>query len=69
MSKRDIRQRAIHGAWAVARKAGIEPKAIEWPNEKGLMTTNEALRHAMVRAWMAGYRNGLADSPRKKMRG
>lgn len=52
--------RAIRGAWAVAAHAGMVGK-----RHDGIMDTNEAVRHAMVCAWKAGYRNGWADGKRR----
>lgn len=58
--KKCLRARAIRGAWAVARAAGIERgnKA----GNGGLMSDRPDVRLAVVNAWEAGYRAAKHDA-------
>lgn len=62
MSK-SVRVKAIRSAWSVARHAGIEPPASACRFD-GIMSRDERVRRAMVRAFECGYRRGKMEAKR-----
>ncbi len=46
----DLKRRAIRGALTIARRAGLTKQM-----------TDHAFRAAMIRAWLAGHRQGRRD--------
>ena len=58
---KNVRRRAIRGAWIIARNLGVASKIGDPPSEC-LMTKNEAVRKAIVRAWEVGYAHGKRDA-------
>lgn len=52
-----LRAKAIRSVWVVARYLGLAD-----PSPRCRMSTDDALREAMVRSWLAGYRRAQADA-------
>lgn len=60
-AQNSIRLRAIHGGWQIARHFGVAAKASD-PPSTCLMSTNQSVRAAIVRAWEVGYSAGKKDA-------
>ncbi|MBY0262726.1 MAG: hypothetical protein K2Q20_10305 [Phycisphaerales bacterium] len=68
MNTHTLQLRAIRGAWACARAAGMEPAAAFYP-QVGVMSRDERVRRGMVAAWLAGYRHGRASGSAERAAG
>jgi len=54
---RTVSFRAIRSVWAVAKHFKLASNALDCR-----MATDDAMRHAMIRCWKAGYRAGKNDA-------
>lgn len=56
-----LRVRAIRGAWAIARRAGIAHPVSSLVFDS-IMDRDAAVRLAVINAWLAGYGHGRRDA-------